>query len=222
MHDNNGCYGSIEAIEIVQEKGKTWTLAMVRERFKSQLDKVERHSDAKFTLVVLEKIHKFLSEGIDKVLVINCVNKTVYSKHKSDTDGDIFAKPSKNTGSIFPALNKIVVDDMFNSLVEARKAKISETLAKKAKEYASDKSRFHNFEEAARLSGETPHKELWGFLKKHIISVQDMVNNPQNVTKETVEEKIGDCINYLILLEGLFAVQRCENMAHRPEWWKNK
>jgi hypothetical protein len=92
---------------------------------------------------------------------------------------------------------------MFNELVNARCSKIRTTLNKKAKEYATDDDRFHNFNKAGQMLGSTPEKALWGFLMKHIVSVSDMVEHPEIVTKELIDEKIGDCVNYFILLEGL-------------------
>jgi hypothetical protein len=39
--------------------------------------------------------------------------------------------------------------------------------------------------------------------KKHLISVKDMKNQPIGHAKAYIDEKIGDMINYLILLKGL-------------------
>ena len=92
---------------------------------------------------------------------------------------------------------------LFERLVERRITKIRSTLMRKAKEYASDKDRFHNFKVAALMNTTTPEKALKGMMLKHEVSVLDMINSPEKVTKEMVDEKIGDNINYLILLEGL-------------------
>ena len=100
----------------------------------------------------------------------------------------------------------------FNEIVKDRCLKIQEVLSKKAEEYATDSNRFHNFDKAAVMSNSTPEKALWGFLLKHIVSVSDMVDKPSIATEAMVDEKIGDCINYLILLEGLF--KRRMNMSN--------
>lgn len=91
----------------------------------------------------------------------------------------------------------------FNKVVEKRTEKISKTLLKKAGEYSKDTNRFHNFDVAARMRGITPELALDGMRLKHVVSVDDMVNNPDMVTVDMIDEKIGDAINYLILLEGL-------------------
>jgi len=91
----------------------------------------------------------------------------------------------------------------FNDLVAHRCEKIQATLCKKEEEYAINGDRFHNFRVAARMDGETPEKALKGMWLKHLVSVFDMIAYPGDVTEYMIDEKIGDCINYLILLEGL-------------------
>jgi len=94
--------------------------------------------------------------------------------------------------------------EYFDSIVEYRIKKIREVLTSKAKEYTYNNDRFHNFNQAAAINDTTPEKALWGMLLKHLVSIQDMVNStPKKPFKEFIDEKIGDTINYLILLEGL-------------------
>lgn len=54
-----------------------------------------------------------------------------------------------------------------------------------------------------RSFGGTPAQNLWGFLKKHLTSVLDLVDGSKPVTKAMVDEKVGDAINYLVLLEAV-------------------
>lgn len=94
----------------------------------------------------------------------------------------------------------------FNSLVENRLKKIKATLTLKQKEYADDKEVLRNFINAARFDeGETPAQALWGMAKKHLVSVQDMIQGRVYPTPERVDAKLGDMINYLILLEAIWA-----------------
>ena len=90
----------------------------------------------------------------------------------------------------------------FNLIVEKRKEQITKILSQKSKEYSSEDDRFHNFKRAAAILETTQEKALAGMLVKHMVSVLDIVNNPDRFTAEVVDEKIGDSINYLILLEG--------------------
>lgn len=91
----------------------------------------------------------------------------------------------------------------FDEVLEARLKKARETLAFKVKEYATEADRFHNFRVAGRIAGVTPEKALYGMWLKHIVSVIDIIENPFNLDEALIDEKIGDCVNYLLLLEGL-------------------
>jgi len=97
----------------------------------------------------------------------------------------------------------------FSTVVVERCEKIKAVLAYKEKEYAQGGDRFHNFNVAARMDHTTPEKALRGMWLKHIVSVFDMVENPDCINKALVDEKIGDLINYAILLEGMF-IQKIE------------
>lgn len=75
-------------------------------------------------------------------------------------------------------------------------------LVVKAKEYASDDDRLHNFKKAAALTGGTPEQALWGFLVKHLISISDMVESGKDYPDAIWDEKVGDALNYLFLLRA--------------------
>ena len=100
----------------------------------------------------------------------------------------------------------------FDKVVEERIESIRAVLASKEKEYAKGKDRFHNFNMAARMSSTTPEKALKGMMLKHEVSVQDLIDNPGNATTEIINEKIGDNINYLILLEGMLKQHAKKNV----------
>lgn len=95
----------------------------------------------------------------------------------------------------------------FEACVENRIRNIRKVLLAKAKEYATEDNRFHNFDVAARILNKTPEQALQGMMLKHIVSVLDLVEwtetNTNMLTEQIIDEKIGDTINYLILLEGL-------------------
>ncbi len=95
----------------------------------------------------------------------------------------------------------------FNKIVAKRIDKIQATLARKEKEYAADNDRFHNFRVAARIADTTPERALHGMMLKHEVSAMDLIEwadrCPERLTEALIDEKIGDFINYLILLEGL-------------------
>jgi len=92
-------------------------------------------------------------------------------------------------------------------LIEDRFEKTRTILGSKAEEYATDSNRMHNFDVGARILNTTPEQVLQGMMLKHLISVLDIIEwtgtKPEKITRRLIDEKIGDTINYLILLEAL-------------------
>ncbi len=99
-------------------------------------------------------------------------------------------------------------NERFNEIVESRIKKIRKILKAKGEEYSSEDNRLHNFEVAARKGDCSPEKALQGMDMKHVVSIQDIIDkcelydNPELKLKH-IEEKIGDHINYMILLEAI-------------------
>ena len=98
-----------------------------------------------------------------------------------------------------------MTQDDFSAIINRRIDKIHKVLIAKGEEYSSTTDRLHNFKAAAQLAYPviTPEQALYGMLRKHLVSIQDMVQRG-NPSHKLVDEKIGDAINYLILLEALF------------------
>ena len=90
----------------------------------------------------------------------------------------------------------------FNKIVDSRIDKIRAVLASKGKEYAKE-DRFYNIKRAAEASHCTVTEAWRGMWMKHLVSVMDLVEGTLDATEYMIDEKIGDCINYLILLEGI-------------------
>jgi hypothetical protein len=100
--------------------------------------------------------------------------------------------------------------ETFDKILDSRLKKTKSVLESKRTEYATGKhDRLHNFNRAASMLGCSKENALIGMLSKHLVSVLDMVDNldgcsiPWVPSVEFVEEKIGDSINYLILLEAM-------------------
>lgn len=89
----------------------------------------------------------------------------------------------------------------FQEILNKRLELTKEVLNFKADEYA-DEDQFHNFKEAAQIKGETPEQALWGMSVKHLVSIKDIING-KSANNALISEKIGDMINYLIILEGI-------------------
>lgn len=106
----------------------------------------------------------------------------------------------------------------FSRRVEKRIDLIRQTLLTKHKEYAKDDNVFRNFDEAAgglSLHSTSP-EVLWSYMTKHLVSIKDIVSDNVPITDQLVSEKIGDVINYLILLEAMLN-QRCERHCKLKE-----
>ena len=110
-----------------------------------------------------------------------------------------------------------VSTEEFDRILEGRLKKIRHILSTKAVEYAIGTDRMHNFNEAADFNDCTPEQALWGMSTKHLISVRDLVTfSPIHIPdEETVNEKIGDLINYLILLEAIIKTRIANEWAKK-------
>lgn len=109
----------------------------------------------------------------------------------------------------------------FNALVQQRISLIVSILESKNEEYSGDDSdRLHNFKVSARMDGCSPEYALWHMLLKHLTSVQDMVHATEKRAVhhplELINQKLGDSINYLILLEGLMKERLSKQRVEVP------
>lgn len=93
----------------------------------------------------------------------------------------------------------------FDEIIERRIQRCRDVLYVKANEYATE-DRLHNFKVAAELQHCTPITALAGMMAKHTVSVYDLIQRQEQglaVPIEMWDEKIGDHINYLLLLSAL-------------------
>jgi len=94
--------------------------------------------------------------------------------------------------------------EKFYDLVDEIQSRITNILINKGKEYSTNDNKLHNFDKAGKMSNQTREKALLGFLLKHQVSVDDIVNKIETElpSVEMLEEKITDILNYYILLEA--------------------
>lgn len=92
----------------------------------------------------------------------------------------------------------------FGNLLERRQELMTEVLAVKSEEYSSASDKLYNFKRAAAMQDITPEKALQGMWAKHVVSIMDLIARPDKLTERLIDEKIGDAINYLVLLEALW------------------
>lgn len=93
----------------------------------------------------------------------------------------------------------------FDEVILRRLDLIETTLTQKAAEYAVGEDRLHNFNKGAAFTGKSREEVLLGFAMKHWISLTDIldgINNGVLPTKAKLDEKLGDWISYMCLLEA--------------------
>lgn len=98
-----------------------------------------------------------------------------------------------------------MTENRFDDVVKERVSKIVSTLVVKGKEYRRNNNPLHNFDIASKVNNTTREKALWGFAVKHYVSFLDILNDIEKgelPSKDKMDEKIGDLINYLILCEA--------------------
>lgn len=95
-------------------------------------------------------------------------------------------------------------NENFQEAIQKHLGTIENNLLAKAKEYAVDGDRLHNFNRGASITGECREKVLFGFALKHLVSVIDMIDNIQDKdavpSQHMLDEKVGDLGTYIALL----------------------
>ena len=108
----------------------------------------------------------------------------------------------------------------FDNIVSNRMKWCEQTLLAKGEEYSREGDRLWNFKSAGRKRNKHPAEALLDMKVKHDVSVDDIVDDLKRGVvppKEFVAEKIGDSIDYLLLLEGLIEEARAQannSIAH--------
>lgn len=90
----------------------------------------------------------------------------------------------------------------FEMVLDDRLGKIRKVLANKAGEYATDLDRLYNFKRGAGVLQKTPAQVCVAYMTKHLVSVIDLVEKDDYLVSQ-IDEKLGDLINYCILLEAV-------------------
>lgn len=96
----------------------------------------------------------------------------------------------------------------FNQLHNERVEKSRKVLIQKNREYGTELDVLESFKEQSELSIHNTSPAIgWELLVKHLYSVRRIIREYEesgtHPTKEMIDEKFGDAINYLILIEAL-------------------
>ena len=97
-----------------------------------------------------------------------------------------------------------MTNEQLNQVVDERCKLIKSILIEKAIQYARG-DRLSNFKKIAAFRNKEPEEALMGLVVKHIVALDDFVQDlPHTVMqRDQWKEKIGDIINYMILLEAI-------------------
>lgn len=93
--------------------------------------------------------------------------------------------------------------EKFAEIVDLQFRLCTDVLVDKAREYAPDTDRLHNFRVAAALQDVDLLEACAGMMAKHTVSVYDMCGSTETFTIEQWSEKITDSINYLVILRAI-------------------
>lgn len=100
---------------------------------------------------------------------------------------------------------------MFEAIINAQFEKCKDVLIDKAKQYAGEGDRLHNFRCAAGMQCCSAKEALAGMMAKHTISIYDMCRDGKLHSEEMWNEKITDHINYLLLLRAIVTEDELHN-----------
>lgn len=113
--------------------------------------------------------------------------------------------------------------EWFEKVIKEQIKICEDVLIGKAKEYATDDDRLHNFKNAAGMMSCDTKNALAGMMAKHTISVYDMCRSGKDYPIELWNEKITDHINYLLLLKAIVEEDYWhETLGNEGEKYANK
>lgn len=104
-------------------------------------------------------------------------------------------------------MTKPLSNKQADEFLDERMSLIQMSLGQKAREYTRGDDRLYNFNKGAVITGQTRERYMLNLTMKHIVSVMDMVDDLDKgayIPNAYAEEKLGDIINYMILLEMSF------------------
>lgn len=110
-----------------------------------------------------------------------------------------------------------MTQEKFNAFAKNFVKQTTSVLYAKGKSYALNRDdRLEHFKRAAEYLSTTPKEACLAQLTKHLISIRDMVcvNDGTKFSPEQWDEKIGDAINYLVLLRALVIDEEISNVTN--------
>jgi hypothetical protein len=91
---------------------------------------------------------------------------------------------------------------------QKRMQKCLEVFERKYVEYSkhngnTDDDYFYAFKSIGNLLKENPEKVAFMYMMKHFQSFIDIIYHNHNVSEEVFDEKVGDLLNYILIINGI-------------------
>ena len=83
----------------------------------------------------------------------------------------------------------------------------------------SNDDKLINFKRIAELTNTTPAQVAVVYLWKHLEAIRNQALNPKSYDPESLDERVPDCFNYLVLLTAIIkeeAAKKAAEQAARP------
>ena len=102
-----------------------------------------------------------------------------------------------------------MTQEQFENVIIGQMKACNVLLRSKGNEYAPDAmeysqiDRLRHFKKAAVMMNVSTRAALMGMLSKHMVSISDMCMDEKDYPIEKWDEKITDCMNYLIILKAI-------------------
>lgn len=154
---------------------------------------------------------KFEEHSFEKVVFTEQHNLSARKQHNLQVSEQLLKEVEKtveDNGVTFKFSRWDLLEDntqRFEQVVEHRLQQTKEVMLVKGKEYRRNGNVYHNFDRAAAMLGQTRERALIGMAVKHFVSLLDIVDDLDEgkiPTQAMLDEKCGDAVNYLLLLEG--------------------
>lgn len=97
-----------------------------------------------------------------------------------------------------------MTEEEFEKFFEERVQKCREVLIRKSQEYSSNTDKMRNFNVAGRMLDMPPYKVAFHYMMKHFESLYDIIMEDKKVSPEMWDEKLGDLLNYLFLIDAMW------------------
>lgn len=134
-----------------------------------------------------------------------CENNCFGCKYCNDCSSCVYCYNKNNLHDVSgdDKNNNYMTSKEFKEVVDEQLEYCKNLLFKKNEEYVTTDDVFENFRTGANMLGTDVKNTLLGYLTKHLVSIVSMIKDDKQYDIDKWNEKIGDSINYLLLLKGM-------------------